>query len=380
MPPPLSLYIHLPWCVRKCPYCDFNSHALRGELPEAEYIDALLRDLDQDLAWLPPTQALSSLFIGGGTPSLFSPPALERLLDGVQQRLRWQPNIEITLEANPGSAEQQRFRAYCALGINRLSLGLQSLNDPHLQALGRIHGRREALEAVAAAQAAGFEQINLDLMYGLPQQTLSQAHTDLRELIDLAPSHISYYQLTLEPNTLFHHQPPPLPDDERLWAMQHQGQSLLAAQGYPQYEISAYAQPSNQCRHNLNYWQFGDYLGIGAGAHGKRTDPATGTVWRTRKSKHPRTFLQQAGQAASERQPVSAADVLFEFMLNRLRLTAALPLEQLSERTGLPVQRILPLLHQAEARGLLVIEDNNIQTTDLGRQFLNDLLQIFLPT
>ena len=379
MLPPLSLYIHLPWCVRKCPYCDFNSHALRGELPETEYIDALLRDLDQELAWLPPTQALSSLFIGGGTPSLFSAKALERLLDGVQQRLRWQPDIEITLEANPGSAEQQRFRAYRTIGINRLSLGIQSLNDQHLQALGRIHGRREALQAVAAAQAAGLPNINLDIMYGLPQQTLNQAHTDLRELIALAPTHISYYQLTLEPNTLFHHQPPPLPDDEQLWAMQQQGQSLLTDHSYPQYEVSAYAQPGYQCRHNLNYWQFGDYIGIGAGAHGKRTDPTTGTIWRTRKGKHPRTFLQHAGQAASERQRVSEADVVFEFMLNRLRLNAALPLDQFSERTGLPTQRIRPLLRQAEARGLLTVSAESVQTTDLGRQFLNDLLEIFLP-
>ena len=379
-PPPLSLYIHLPWCVRKCPYCDFNSHVLRDTVPEAAYIDALLHDLDHDLAWLPQTQALSSIFIGGGTPSLFSAAALERLLSGIQQRTVWQPQIEITLEANPGTVEQARFKAYRAIGINRLSLGIQSLNDQQLMALGRIHGRGEALQAVAAAQTAGFAHINLDLMYGLPQQTLSQALMDLNEIIALKPTHISYYQLTLEPNTLFYRQPPLLPDDEQLWAMQEQGQALLAAHGYEQYEVSAYAQADHRCQHNLNYWQFGDYLGIGAGAHAKRTDPNTGQIWRVQKPKHPREFISaQQRSDYSTPQRVSEADRVFEFMLNRLRLIAACPLSEFSERTGLPVQRIVPQLQRAAARGLLRIGSDTISTTALGRQFLNEVLEMFLP-
>lgn len=378
---PLSLYVHLPWCVRKCPYCDFNSHALRGELPETDYVDALLRDLEEELAWLPQSTPLVSIFIGGGTPSLFSADALERLLSGIRRRTAWQSAIEITLEANPGTVEQQRFRDYRAIGINRLSLGIQSLNDRHLQALGRIHGRAEALRAVETAQLTGFDNINLDLMYGLPDQVLDEALADLQTVIDLAPAHISHYQLTLEPNTLFHRHPPDLPDDDMLWVMQEQSQNRLAEHGYRHYEISAYSRTDSHCRHNLNYWEFGDYLGIGAGAHGKRTDTATGTVWRTRKRKHPQDFLRHAGQQAAigAREPVHEADLVFEFMLNRLRLRTGFPMALFTSRTGLPVERVRPLLERAQARGLLVIDRNLVTTTTLGRRFLNDLLEIFLP-
>ena len=384
---PLSLYIHIPWCVRKCPYCDFNSHALRqsDELPERLYVDALLADLEADLprVW---GRRVDTVFIGGGTPSLFSPAAIDRLLSGVRARLPLRPDAEITLEANPGTVEQGRFAEFRAAGISRLSIGIQSFNEQHLQALGRIHGRPEAIRAAQSASQAGFANFNLDLMYGLPEQTQAQALDDLRTAIELAPSHISYYQLTLEPNTLFHRYPPPLPDDDVLWDMQERAQALLAEHGYRQYEISAYArtdQPAvdRRCSHNLNYWRFGDYLGIGAGAHGKLSDMAEGAVYRLWKRKNPRDFLNYAGQDTNlgGLNRLSEAELPLEFMLNALRLSDGWPLQLFQQRTGLELGAIQAALHEAETRGLLRLTADRAGVTELGQRFLNDALQLFMP-
>lgn len=384
---PLSLYIHIPWCVRKCPYCDFNSHALRqsDELPERLYVDALLADLEADLprVW---GRRVDTVFIGGGTPSLFSPAAIDRLLSGVRARLPLRPDAEITLEANPGTVEQGRFAEFRAAGISRLSIGIQSFNEQHLQALGRIHGRPEAIRAAQSASQAGFDNFNLDLMYGLPEQTQAQALDDLRTAIELAPSHISYYQLTLEPNTLFHRYPPPLPDDDVLWDMQERAQALLAEHGYRQYEISAYArtdQPAvdRRCSHNLNYWRFGDYLGIGAGAHGKLSDMAEGAIYRLWKRKNPRDFLNYAGQDTNlgGLNRLSEAELPLEFMLNALRLSDGWPLQLFQQRTGLELGAIQAALHEAETRGLLRLTADRAGVTELGQRFLNDALQLFMP-
>ena len=384
---PLSLYIHIPWCVRKCPYCDFNSHALRqsDELPERLYVDALLADLEADLprVW---GRRVDTVFIGGGTPSLFSPAAIDRLLSGVRARLPLRPDAEITLEANPGTVEQGHFAEFRAAGISRLSIGIQSFNEQHLQALGRIHGRPEAIRAAQSASQAGFDNFNLDLMYGLPEQTQAQALDDLRTAIELAPSHISYYQLTLEPNTLFHRYPPPLPDDDVLWDMQERAQALLAEHGYRQYEISAYArtdQPAvdRRCAHNLNYWRFGDYLGIGAGAHGKLSDMAEGAIYRLWKRKNPRDFLNYAGQDTNlgGLNRLSEAELPLEFMLNALRLSDGWPLQLFQQRTGLELGAIQAALHEAETRGLLRLTADRAGVTELGQRFLNDALQLFMP-
>ena len=403
--PPLSLYIHFPWCVRKCPYCDFNSHAVRGDLPEDQYIDALLADLESDLprVWGRPVR---TVFLGGGTPSLFSPEAIERLLAGVRARVALVPEAEVTLEANPGTVETERFRGYRAAGVNRLSIGIQSFQPEQLHKLGRIHGRDEALAAAQAARAAGFDNFNLDLMFGLPQQTLDEALTDLRTALALNPTHLSLYQLTLEPNTLFHAQPPELPDEDVLAAMQEALQAELTDAGFTQYEVSAYARAGQEpkcreaqsplrqqrrldgragaaagrcCRHNLNYWQFGDYLGIGAGAHAKITD-ADG-VTRLWKVKQPRDYLETAGTPAGlggEQRP-DRDDVVFEFMLNALRLTEGVPTLLFNERTGLDPSCMQKPLTQAMARGLLEPGLEHIRPTPLGRRFLNELVALFLP-
>ena len=376
--PPLALYIHFPWCVRKCPYCDFNSHALRGDIPEDQYIDALLADLESDLprVWGRPVR---SIFLGGGTPSLFSPEAIERLLAGVRARLAVHPEAETTLEANPGTVETERFRGYRAAGVNRLSIGIQSFQPEQLEKLGRIHGRDEALAAAQAARAAGFDNFNLDLMFGLPQQTLDEALADLRTALALQPAHLSVYQLTLEPNTLFHAQPPALPDEDAIAVMQDALQAELANAGFAQYEVSAYARAGRGCRHNLNYWQFGDYLGLGAGAHAKITD-ADG-ITRLWKVKQPRDFLAKAGTPAVRggEQRLGADDVAFEFMLNALRLTTGFPPSLFAERSGLPLTMIEPALARAVARGLIQHTDDGILATPLGRRFLNDLISLFLP-
>jgi len=376
---PLSLYLHFPWCVQKCPYCDFNSHALHGELPEQAYVDALLRDLDHELADAPETRPLQSLFLGGGTPSLFSDAALARLLDGLRQRLRFAGGVEITLEANPGTVDAAHFRGYRAAGINRLSIGVQSFDADQLRRLGRIHDPAQARDAVAVARAAGFDNLNLDLMYALPQQTAADAEADLRAAIELAPEHLSWYQLTIEPNTAFAARPPPLPDDDHAWAIQQQGQALLAAAGYAQYEVSAYARHGRESRHNLNYWRYGDYLGLGAGAHAKRS--SVGGIVRRARHKHPRRYLQTAGSAAAlqEQLQVDAAERPFEYAMNALRLNQGFTLADYQRATGIDAATLQPALQRARRRGLLDETAGRIRASELGRAHLNALVAEFLP-
>jgi len=375
-PPPLSLYVHIPWCVRKCPYCDFNSHAARGAVPEQEYVDALLRDLEQDLprVW---GRTVHSIFIGGGTPSLFSPESIERLLSGLRARLPLDQDIEITLEANPGTVELERFEGFRAAGVNRLSIGVQSFEPEKLKALGRIHGREEALRAAEAARAAGFDNFNLDLMFGLPQQSVEQALADIRTAIGLEPAHLSVYQLTIELNTLFHARPPALPDDDSTWEMQNRLQAELAAAGYRQYEISAYAKAGYECRHNLNYWKFGDYLGIGAGAHAKITD--TGAITRLWKLKQPNDYLRSAGTPAGigGEDKLTREIIVTEFMMNALRITAGIPSRLFAERTGLPISVVARPLEQAERRGLITWDMESLRPTDTGFRYLNNLVELF---
>ncbi len=379
-PPPLSLYIHFPWCVRKCPYCDFNSHEAPGPIPEVAYIDALLADLQQDLPsiWGRPVR---SIFIGGGTPSLISPEGLERLLSQLRALLGFGPEIEVTLEANPGTVEQQRFTEFRAAGINRLSIGIQSFNDDKLRRLGRIHSREEAIRAAEAAHAAGFDNFNLDLMFGLPQQDRAQALVDIDQAIALTPSHISYYQLTIEPNTAFAHRPPVVPEDDVLWTMQCQGQETLAAAGYVQYEVSAYARDGARCQHNLNYWQFGDYLGIGPGAHGKITYAGEGRVERTSKQRHPKQYLQTANTDAvvTGRRELTREDLALEFMMNALRLTQGFDSRLFQDHTGLPLSVLTRPLERAVAMGLIDWQPLRIVPTERGRNYLNELLQLFMP-
>lgn len=376
--PPLSLYAHIPWCVRKCPYCDFNSHAQRGDaLPEAAYVDALLADLEQerpDAANRP----LQSIFIGGGTPSLFSAAAIERLLNGIAQRMTLAADIEITMEANPGTFERARFADYRRAGINRLSLGIQSFDDRALTALGRIHDGQDAVAAAAAARDL-FPNLNLDLMHGLPGQTPEDAIADLNRAIDLGPDHLSWYQLTIEPNTEFHARPPQLPLDEALWAIQEQGQQRLAAAGFAQYEVSAYAQPGRQARHNLNYWRFGDYIGIGAGAHGKISRLAAGElqVIRRHKMRQPAAYMEPERRLAGE-ECVDADELPFEFMLNALRLVEGVESTLFAQRTGLPLTRVQATLDSARRKGLLDANRDRIVATTQGQLFLNDLLGLFL--
>ncbi|MEZ5577443.1 MAG: radical SAM family heme chaperone HemW [Candidatus Competibacteraceae bacterium] len=379
-PIPLALYVHIPWCARKCPYCDFNSHEAREPLPERAYADALLADLEQDLprVW---GRRIDSLFIGGGTPSLFSAEALDRLLSGLRARLPLRPDLEITLEANPGTVERSKFAEFREIGINRLSIGVQSFDDGHLHALGRIHDRRAAIAAAEAAHAAGLDNFNLDLMFGLPGQTVEQALTDIACALALQPAHLSYYQLTLEPNTRFYRSPPLLPDDETIDVIQDRAQEELARHGYPRYEVSAYARADRRCRHNLNYWEFGDYLGIGAGAHGKLSDPAAGQIQRLWKVKHPRDYLARAGTPAGVGgdAPVREAELPLEFLMNALRLVEGVPAALFGERTGLPLAALEPGWSQARARGLLENDPERLQASELGLRFLNDLLQAFIP-
>jgi oxygen-independent coproporphyrinogen-3 oxidase len=381
--PPLALYVHIPWCLRKCPYCDFNSHALRGALPEADYVEVLLADLEQDVAALTAPSPLISVFIGGGTPSLLSGGAVSRLLAGVRADIGLAPDAEITLEANPGAAEAGRFAAYREAGVNRLSLGVQSLSAAHLARLGRIHGPQEVRSAVAAARSAGFENLNVDLMYALPEQSLDEARADLESAIALAPEHLSYYQLTLEPNTAFHAAPPPLPDDDLAAEMHDQGLGLLAAAGYARYEVSAYARPGRRCRHNLNYWEFGDYLGIGAGGHGKVTTPPAGAgrVRRTAKLRQPAAYLDPAnrGRLVNSERVLNADDLVLEFAMNALRLGEGFSAGLFEARTGLSYKRILSLVRSAQADGLLAREGLSIRASEQGRWFLNDLIARFAP-
>ncbi len=377
--PPLSLYIHLPWCVRKCPYCDFNSHEAREAVPEAAYVDALLADLESELprVW---GRRLESVFLGGGTPSLFSPEALDHLFSELRARLPWLPDMEVTLEANPGTTDAGRFRGYREAGVNRRSIGVQSFDDDQLRQLGRIHGAREARVAFEAARSAGFENSNIDLMFGLPGQTVAGALKDLAEGLALGPEHLSWYQLTLEPNTRFAAQPPVLPEEDTLWDMHTAGQEHLAEAGYTQYEVSAYARAGRPCRHNLNYWEFGDYLGIGAGAHGKISLPAEGRILRRWKHRQPRQYMEAArsGEAASGEHTLTREETVFEFMLNAMRLNQGVPLALFTERTGLAPEALEPMRGEAVARGLLTDDPERLEPTELGRRFLNDLQALFL--
>lgn len=375
--PPLSLYIHLPWCVKKCPYCDFNSHTFSADLPEQQYIEALRADLEQQLPqiW---GRRIISVFIGGGTPSLFSAEAMQQIISLVKTHLNCLPTMEVTMEANPGTVEQQKFNDFYAAGINRLSIGVQSFADQKLQALGRIHTAGEAKRAVEVARKSGFENINLDLMFGLPGQTPQQGLDDLQQAIDLAPQHISWYQLTIEPNTLFYSQPPTIPDDEDIWQLQQQGQSLLESHGYAQYEVSAYARDGFQCRHNLNYWQFGDYLALGAGAHGKLTRSDTGEITRYWQKRQPTDYMQAAAEdKTSDREVVDASQLVFEFMLNALRLKQGFNLQQFCQHTGLPAEQILAICEQAIADGLMQRQGEQYAASPHGYLFLNDLINRF---
>ncbi|RRO05569.1 radical SAM family heme chaperone HemW [Pectobacterium aquaticum] len=372
--PPLSLYIHIPWCVQKCPYCDFNSHALKGDVPHQEYVDHLLADLDADLP-LASGRELHSIFIGGGTPSLLSAEAMQALLDGVRARIPLTPDAEITMEANPGTVEADRFSGYQRAGINRISIGVQSFDPQKLTRLGRIHGPDEARRAAHLATGLGLRSFNLDLMHGLPDQSLDEALDDLRQAIALNPPHLSWYQLTIEPNTLFSSRPPTLPDDDALWDIYEQGHALLSAAGYQQYETSAYAKPGYQCQHNLNYWRFGDYLGIGCGAHGKLTF-SDGRILRTVKVRHPRGYMQ--GTYLDKQHDVANDDRPFEFFMNRFRLLEAAPREDFTAYTGLDEHSIRSQLDQALAQGYLTETATHWQITEHGKLFLNSLLELFL--
>ena len=378
--PPLALYIHLPWCLRKCPYCDFNSHEARAgvdALPEAEYIDALIADLDASLplVWGRPVH---SIFIGGGTPSLFAPASIDRLLSDVRARLRLEPGCEITLEANPGTFERDRFRAFRAAGVTRLSIGVQSFNDAHLQALGRVHDRAQAIAAVEEA-AQAFDTFNLDLMYALPGQDIADLDADLDQALALAPPHLSIYHLTIEPNTFFAKYPPALPEDDIAYAMLDRITERAAQHGLHRYEVSAYAQANHLCAHNLNYWQFGDYLGLGAGAHGKLT--FAHRVLRQTRFREPRLYMAgaKAGNAVAQADEVSRADLPFEYMLNALRLREGFALAQFSERTGLPLTAIQRPLQKAEQMGLIERDLHRAWPTVRGLDFLSDLQSLFLP-
>src|SRR3569623_538256 len=378
--PPLSLYLHLPWCVRKCPYCDFNSHEARGEVPERAYVDALVADLEQDLPsiWGRPVE---TVFLGGGTPSLFTPDSIDRLFSQLRARLMLPAHAEITMEANPGTLEAGRFAEFRAAGVNRLSIGVQSFDDAMLKTLGRIHGAREAIAAAEGAHASGFVDLILDLMSCLPGQTVAQALADLEQAIALEPTHISHYQLTIEPNTGFAHAPPNLPDHDALWEMQERCQARLAAAGYLQYEVSAYARAGHRCRHNLNYWLFGDYLGIGAGAHAKISTAQHQRIVRTAKLRHPREYLDKAAtpaRVASER-ILKRREAGFEFMLNALRLNEGFPVALFAQHTGLQLSVVASPLREAEQKGLIAWDVHQIRATELGWRFLNDLTALFLP-
>ena len=376
--PPLSLYIHIPWCVQKCPYCDFNSHAQKGEIPENDYIRHLLLDLQADLARFQPSvqkRKLRSIFIGGGTPSLFSADGIARLLNGVKAQIPFEENIEITLEANPGTVEAERFKGYVAAGVTRISMGIQSFNDDKLQRLGRIHNATEAKRAVHLAKVSGLQSFNLDLMHGLPNQTLAEALDDLRQAVELAPPHLSWYQLTIEPNTLFAYRSPKLPGDDELWDIFEQGHQFLTAAGYRQYETSAYAKPGFQCEHNLNYWRFGDYLAIGCGAHGKLSF-SHGGILRFSKTKHPKGYLR--GEYLYEEKNVPYAERPFEFFMNRFRLLDAVPKREFEAYTGLSQSTVKHQIDLAVAQNYVVENADFWQITEHGKLFLNELLELFL--
>ncbi len=374
--PPLSLYVHLPWCIRKCPYCDFNSHEVSSEMPEQAYIDALIADLESSLPliW---GRTVHSIFIGGGTPSLFSPQAIDRLLGDIRARVRLEPDCEITLEANPGTFEKDRFRAFRSAGVTRLSVGVQSFNDVHLKALGRVHDRAQAIAAVEEA-AQAFDTFNLDIMYALPGQTMDDLEADMRQALALDPPHISIYHLTIEANTYFAKFPPVVPEEDTAYAMLDKITELTEAAGLNRYEVSAYAKHGHQCFHNLNYWQFGDYLGIGAGAHGKLS--FAHRVMRQVRFREPKLYMEKAmaGHAVTQETEISRAELPFEFMLNALRLKEGFSLQDFSERTGLSITAIQQGLQEAETKGLIERDFVRVKPTERGFDFLNDLQSLFL--
>ncbi|MDI1352236.1 MAG: radical SAM family heme chaperone HemW [bacterium] len=373
---PISLYIHIPWCIRKCPYCDFNSHKSPEILPERAYVAALMADLKTDLA-LFKVGPIHSIFIGGGTPSLFSAEAYDELFTRLKEHLNFAKNIEITMEANPGSVEQFRFADYRQLGINRLSLGIQSFNPIHLKALGRIHDDKQAHNAIDAARKAGFTNLNLDIMHGLPHQTVAQGIADLTTALSYKPEHLSWYQLTIEPNTVFYKENPPLPNEDDACLLEEEGFRLLSEAGFSRYEISAFSQPQKQAQHNLNYWLFGDYLGIGAGAHGKITTP--NGVQRTHKQRQPKDYQNKEKSFLAGIETISGEDLIFEFMLNTTRLEQPVAYDLFLQTTGLDFSALLPKLKQAEAKKLISLSDKHWQITDFGRRYTNNLQALFLP-
>ena len=376
---PLAVYVHLPWCVSKCPYCDFNSHALRGRLPAAKYVSALIRELEQELplVW---GRTVHSIFFGGGTPSLFGAEHFDALLSAVRSLFTCKPSMEVTLEANPGAIEHDRFAAYREAGVNRFSIGVQSFSDSMLGAIGRIHGRGEALAAIEALHAADIENFNLDLMFALPGQSIGMAEDDVRTAIACGPAHISHYQLTIEPNTAFHAAPPSLPDDETAWRMQERGSGLLGRAGYRQYEISAWARNGQECRHNLNYWRYGDYLGFGAGAHGKITLP-DGAIRRRVRVRHPEHWMKAVagGHALAEDRLLVPDERVFEYFLNQLRLREGLDPTEFEARTGLSWAVVADRVEELKSRGLLEMHGDRLIATDLGWRFVNEMQALFLP-
>ncbi len=374
---PISLYIHFPWCIKKCPYCDFNSHAVKDYIPEEQYISALLQDLENDIEQFSINYPVQSIFLGGGTPSLFSPAALERLFIGIHQKIPVIANAEITLEANPGTFESQKFAEFREIGINRLSIGIQSFNNEFLQKLGRIHSGQEALIAGEIAHQAGFENFNLDLMFGLPGSSLSDSEQDVKTAISLEPKHISFYQLTLEPNTYFYKHPPKLLIDDQIFKFQQNGQKYLQKAGYDQYEISAFAKADFQCNHNLNYWQFGDYLGIGAGAHGKITLRRPEHIIRTNKPKHPEQYLK--APIKGEHRNVLVAELALEFLMNHLRLKTGFTVEGFTAATGLPFSSIEITVKKLIRQDLIIKKERRFQCSDRGWNFLDDILEQFIP-
>lgn len=374
-PPPLSLYIHIPWCIRKCPYCDFNSHEKKQSLPEAQYIDALLEDLSEDYS-LVQNRSIQSVFIGGGTPSLFSAAGYERLFAALRQQLQFAEDCEITLEANPGTFEQEKFAGYRAAGINRLSLGVQSFQASKLEKLGRIHSSEDALRAITSAQAVGFNRLNVDLMHGLPDQTSDEALQDIQRALDCGVTHLSWYQLTIEPNTHFYNAPPTLPVEDTLADIQDRGQALIASGGLQQYEVSAYANAGEESRHNLNYWQFGDYLALGAGAHGKIT--RDGEILRYQKTRLPEHYLSRAGSRTAQSQNVEPKDLAFEFMMNALRLNRGFRLTDFEARTGLSAGTLAEPLKALCRQELLIRDGERVHCSALGQRYLNDVVAHFL--
>ncbi|MEE9452251.1 MAG: radical SAM family heme chaperone HemW [Gammaproteobacteria bacterium] len=375
--PPLSLYIHLPWCVRKCPYCDFNSHRADKKIPQKEYVQSLIKDFEHDTDKIKGRQ-IESIFIGGGTPSLFSGENIAWLLNTIKSLVPITPQAEITLEVNPGTIDQQYFAQYHAAGVNRLSIGVQSFNDKHLTRLGRIHQHEEAADAIKLAQNSGFNNINIDIMYALPQQSMAEALADLSTAITYQSTHISWYQLTIEPNTVFYKRPPRLPNQDQVWELEQAGQQLLTQAGYQHYEVSAFSQATRECQHNLNYWTFGDYLGIGAGAHSKITNIGNNTVTRQVKVAQPTSYLDPEKNFISKQTSLTSTELIFEFMLNALRLRQAIPIKLFEQRTGLAAATLTEKIQQAVSQGLLDYNSETLRPTAYGRRFLNDLMEIFL--